>query len=56
LLRQLNKNHGAAQAAIKCLKMLYEQVIFNEEDLLALCQRYPALSPFAEGIIHNDFL
>jgi hypothetical protein len=55
-LQQLARSQNIGQIAIKIIKILYEQVILDEDDLGSLADQYPSLRPFAETIVNSDFL
>jgi hypothetical protein len=56
LLQKLDKYSIINMTAIKVIKLLYEQVILQEEDLLAMADQFEHLRPLIESIINNDLI
>lgn len=42
--------------AIKVIKLLYEQLVLQEEELMDLATKYHHLHPLIQGIIKNDLI
>jgi hypothetical protein len=56
LLNGLSRYRIISVTATKVIKILYEQVILNDEELMQLGQTYPTLQPEIINVINNDFI
>ena len=56
LLRELDKYSIINLTAIKAIKLLYEQMVLQEEDLMTMADNFKHLRPLIENIINNDLI
>ncbi len=56
LLKELNRYSIINLTAIKIITLLYEQVVFDEDELVFIANSYPYLTHLIHKIIENDFV
>ena len=56
LLRESERCSIVNLTAIKIIKILYEQVIFDEDDLERLAEAHPHLAALISDVVNSDYL
>ena len=56
LLRESERCSIVNLTAIKIVKILYEQVIFDEDDLKRLAEAHPHLAALISDVVNSDYL
>ena len=56
LLRESDRCSVVNLTAIKIIKILYEQVIFVEDDLERLAHAHPHLTTLIDAVVSSDYL